>query len=322
MRLEYGASNHSPSLFADRVDKGGENEGENRTENSPSRSDASAVQVPNSSNVSSLVRRWRDFGVVAEIANSAAVNNNNYSISISRSNSTCSTLCDDSSIDGRLVQSSSGDGESDKSSSNVAMTMNQPSSGDIWTWGEGAGARGGLPNAEGGVEATEGQWPEQLSRPASREEADGERSIGHRAGQQASSRAPSQALLAFQFRISQFPNSGQLNTVLEAFGRVKTVRNNYVEVMSNIVEPTLGSSFVACSSVTREAETKKNGVDVGGSCGGEWWRCLKMVATVRRNSPPFFLLRKMEIDVATAIVLVGFAASPEVVVVEACDEQR
>nr|GMD75057.1 hypothetical protein Iba_chr13aCG11250 [Ipomoea batatas] len=129
--------------------------------------------------------------------------------------------------------------------------------------GKGAGARGGLPNAEGGVEATEGQWPEQLSRPASREEADGERSIGHRAGQQASSRAPSQALLAFQFRISNFripvthcvivpwaiaialkeqsskaltPNLREpllchLNTVLEAFGRVKTVRNNYVEVL-------------------------------------------------------------------------------------------
>nr|GLL49152.1 uncharacterized protein LOC109157187 [Ipomoea trifida] len=112
------------------VFQGGENEGENRTENSPSRSDASAAQVPNSGSVSSLVRRWRDFGVVAETANSAAVNNNNYSIS----NSTCSTLCDDSSIDGRLVQSSSVDGESDKSSSNVSTTMNQPSSGDIWTW--------------------------------------------------------------------------------------------------------------------------------------------------------------------------------------------
>nr|GMD26663.1 putative E3 ubiquitin ligase [Ipomoea batatas]GMD97568.1 putative E3 ubiquitin ligase [Ipomoea batatas] len=87
----------------------GKNAGENKSENSPSRSDASAAQVPNSGGFSSLVRRWRDFEVVAN-------NNNNInsSISISRSNSTSSTLCDDSSIDGRLVQSSSGDGESDR----------------------------------------------------------------------------------------------------------------------------------------------------------------------------------------------------------------
>ncbi|XP_019160666.1 PREDICTED: uncharacterized protein LOC109157187 [Ipomoea nil] len=94
----------------------GKNAGANKSENSPSRSDASAAQVRNSGGVSSLVRRWRDFGVVAKTANSAAAaaNNNNSSISISRSNSTSSTLCDDSSIDGRLVQSSSGDGESDR----------------------------------------------------------------------------------------------------------------------------------------------------------------------------------------------------------------
>nr|GMC58978.1 hypothetical protein Iba_chr02aCG20430 [Ipomoea batatas] len=132
-----------------------------------------------------------------------------------------------------------------------------------------------------GAEATEGHGPEQLSRPANREEADGEQSTGHQVGQQASSRAPSQALLAFQFRISDFripvrfsavlrfllkenlckrwfvklcnmflilvvKDKGvrwltstnimveELNTVLEAFGRV----------MSNIVEPALGSSFV------------------------------------------------------------------------------
>nr|GMD16273.1 hypothetical protein Iba_chr07cCG7780 [Ipomoea batatas] len=42
------------------------------------------------------------------------------------------------------------------------------------------------------------------NRLANREEADGEQSTGHQVGQQASSRAPSQALLAFQFRISDF----------------------------------------------------------------------------------------------------------------------
>ncbi|XP_031101733.1 uncharacterized protein LOC116005627 [Ipomoea triloba] len=65
---------------------------------------------------------------------------------------------------------------------------------------EGEGARGGLPTAE----ATEGQGPEQLSRPASREEADGERSTGHRAGQQASSRARAAGFPVSDFR---FPNS-------------------------------------------------------------------------------------------------------------------
>nr|GMD22554.1 4-coumarate--CoA ligase-like 7 [Ipomoea batatas] len=67
-----------------------------------------------------------------------------------------------------------------------------------------------MPTAEarrgGDWRATEGQGPEQLSRPVSREEADGERSTGHRAGQQRISFAGADDFLVSNFR---FLNSGQ-----------------------------------------------------------------------------------------------------------------
>nr|GMD49921.1 Protein neuralized like [Ipomoea batatas] len=66
------------------------NEDENKTENLPSRSDTSVVEVLHFDSISSLVRRWRDFRVVMKTINSTA---NNFSVSISKSNSTTSTPC-------------------------------------------------------------------------------------------------------------------------------------------------------------------------------------------------------------------------------------
>nr|GMD58823.1 uncharacterized protein LOC109157187 [Ipomoea batatas] len=66
------------------------NEDENKTENLPSRSDTSVVEVLHFDSISSLVRRWRDFRVVMKTINSTA---KNFSVSISKSNSTTSTPC-------------------------------------------------------------------------------------------------------------------------------------------------------------------------------------------------------------------------------------